>query len=68
MYEAGGGGHSNNNIYTNIVIYHICTRRPEGGGGGGHSNAILSCMFVKNEIFFSKKRGVPGPSFRCNIC
>ena len=37
------------------------------GGGGVHSDAIWHACLLRTR-YFSKRRGAPEPSFRCNIC
>ena len=54
MYEAGGGGGV---TPTTIYTYY----EEAGRGGGDHSNAILQCMFVKNEIFLVRGEESRGP-------
>ena len=61
MYEAGGGV-----TPTTIYTYHEHRYVPylfmmSPGGGGGHSNTILACMFVKNEIFLVRGEESRGP-------
>ena len=51
---------------TTIYAYHKHRYMPYlygRRGGGGHSNAILACMFLKNEIFLVRGEESRGPRF-----